>query len=256
MTLTEPAAAPPPKLAFGPVIQGTFGVLKRNLGTFLALTVLLQGVPLLLMGAGFVGGMNLGLVGSGGLILAITTAILSPALVHGAVADLNGRKPTFQECLGRGARKALPVFAVLFVTGIGAMFGLILLIVPGIMLLIAWSVAAPAKVVEQVGVFGALSRSAALTKGSRWRIFWLFVLYSIVSGAVQQTLIGVATMFTGGAVDAANPMAGLASAVGVVTLITSIVSSLVSYTSLSVIYYELRRIKEGIGPEALAAIFD
>jgi hypothetical protein len=35
-----------------------------------------------------------------------------------------------------------------------------------------------------------------------------------------------------------------------------VANTLVSYTGLAVIYYELRRLKEGIGPEALASIFD
>jgi hypothetical protein len=261
MTVTDPAASAPAKLGFGPVIQGTFGVLKRNIQTFLVLTALLQGVPLLLMfgGAASLGspsGAGFGLISLGGLVLAVASAILAPALVHGTVADLNGRKPSLSECLSGGLRHAVPVFAVMFVAAIGIFFGFLLLFVPGVMLLIAWSVAGPAKVVERVGVLGALGRSGALTKGSRWRLFWLFVLYSIVSGAVQQSLLGVALMLPGTTPGATGPAAVLTPAYGVVALILTVANTLVSYVGLAVIYYELRRLKEGIGPEALAAIFD
>jgi len=262
MTAIEaaPAAA---KLSFGPVIQGTFGVLKRNLGTFVALAVLLEGLPVLLIGAGvmqmtpnapFAG---FGYLGVGYLAMLAASAILTPALVHGAVADLNGRKSTLGECLQSGVRHALPVFVIMLLSGLGAMLGFILFIVPGVMLLIAWSVAGPCQVVERTGILAAFGRSRALTKGSRWRIFWLFVLYSIVSSAVQQSLLGVASMLPrAAALNSANPLSAITPAYVVVMVILSLASILITYTGLAVIYYELRRIKEGIGPEALASVFD
>jgi hypothetical protein len=45
----------------------------------------------------------------------------------------------------------------------------------------------------------------------------------------------------------------LATSIDVIgTMITSIIGS----TFVAAIYYELRQIKEGIGPEALASVFD
>lgn len=261
--MDEPEVVPrAPKLSFGPVIQGVFGVLKRNFATFLGITLLLEIAPMLLIGAGGFQaagnslGSGLGLIGLGYLALLVASAILTPALVHGAVADLNGRRPTIAECLRSGVSHALPVFVILLLTGIGVMFGFLLFIVPGVILFIGWSVAAPAQIVEKTGIFGAFGRSRALTKGSRWRIFWLFVLWAIVSSAVQQTLLGLAGVSIGGAAASGNPMAFMTPAYGVVTLVITVASTLISYTGLAVIYYELRRLKEGIGPEALASIFD
>jgi hypothetical protein len=69
--------------------------------------------------------------------------------------------------------------------------------------------------------------------------------------------MGVATMFTGPmATAAANPLSAMTPAYLVVTSVMTVANTLVSYTGLAVIYYELRRLKEGIGPEALASIFD
>jgi hypothetical protein len=262
MTAAETALATP-KLSFGPVIQGTFGVLKRNLGTFVALALLLEIGPFLLIGMGFLqlasGGMVAGgtWLSVGYLAMTVASAILTPALVHGAVADLNSRKPTLGECLTSGVRHALPVFVILLLSGLGMAFGFILFFVPGFMLLVAWLVAAPAQVVEKTGVFAAFGRSRFLTRGSRWRIFWLLVLYVVVYLAVQQSIMGVATMFTGPmATAAANPLSAMTPAYLVVTSVMTVANTLVSYTGLAVIYYELRRLKEGIGPEALASIFD
>jgi hypothetical protein len=262
MTTAEIASVTP-KLSFGPVIQGTLGVLKRNLKTFLILVLLLEVAPFLLIVAGglqLTGGATAAgwtWIGVGYLALMVASAILTPALVHGAVADLNGRKVTIEECLGSGMRHALPVFVIFLLTGLGVAFGFLLLFVPGIMLWIAWSVAGPAQVVERTGVFAAFGRSRTLTKGSRWRLFWLFVLYSIISTAVQQSLLGVATMFTGTvAAPTANPFAAITPAYGAVMLVMTVANTLISYTGLAVIYYELRRLKEGIGPEALASVFD
>lgn len=58
--------------------------------------------------------------------------------------------------------------------------GLIFLIIPGIFLALLWSVSVPAMVVEGQGVFGALSRSAELTKGNRWRILGVAILVVLI----------------------------------------------------------------------------
>ena len=99
-----------------------------------------------------------------------------------------GRQATFGESLSTALRVFLPLIGLSILFGLGIMFGLILLIVPGIMLMVAWAVAVPALVVERCGVIDALRRSAELTKGSRWKIFGLFliilVIYWIVSVVV------------------------------------------------------------------------
>lgn len=264
--MTAPGAAskpPVPKLEFAPIVQGVFGVLKRNMGVMVSLAGLLLGVPLLAVVLGAVAsgsGAPLGGAGAislGALGFAIGSLILAPGLIHGAFTDLSGRKPTIAECIRSGLRHALPVFFIMVSVSIAAAFAVLLLIVPAIILLVAWSVATPVRVVERTGVFASIARSGALTKGSRWRIFWLFVLWFLVSGAVQQTVLGLVGMGSSGTmVSATGRLGALASVYGVVALVITVASTLISYTGLAVIYYELRRLKEGIGPEALASIFD
>ncbi|MCD6727704.1 MAG: hypothetical protein LT070_10785 [Solirubrobacteraceae bacterium] len=70
------------------------------------------------------------------------------------------------------------------VAGLGIAIGFVLLIVPGLILLTIWAVAAPVVVVERPGVFAALSRSGALTKGNRWQVFGVIVVIFAVVIAV------------------------------------------------------------------------
>ncbi len=66
---------------------------------------------------------------------------------------------------------------------VGLLVGLacLALIVPGILLAIRWSLAVPAKVLEGKDVGAAMSRSSELTRGSRGRIFVIWILFILVS---------------------------------------------------------------------------
>ncbi len=55
---------------------------------------------------------------------------------------------------------------------------------------VGWSLAAPAHVFEQVGVWRALARSARLVRGAWWRVFGLLLLASAVRPAVA-VIVGV-----------------------------------------------------------------
>jgi hypothetical protein len=127
-----------------------------------------------------------------------------------------------------------------------------LLIVPGIMLLVMWSVAAPACVVEHTGVFGALSRSRELTRGHRWAILGLYVAVIILMIIVSMLFAGLTGMSM-----LAEPTSTTPSLVELgSSMVSSMITSIIGSTFAAAIYYELRQIKEGIGPEALASVFD
>ncbi|CAB4944223.1 unannotated protein [freshwater metagenome] len=80
----------------------------------------------------------------------------------------------------------LPLFLVGIVAGVGVAIGLVLLIVPGIILLVLWSVAAPVVVLENPGVFKALGRSRELVRGNAWQVLGvLIVIVAIMFVAVM-----------------------------------------------------------------------
>jgi hypothetical protein len=77
------------------------------------------------------------------------------------------------------------------VAGIAIFFGFLLLIVPGLILITIWSVAAPSVVLEGKGVFEALGRSRELVRGNGWQVFGVLVallaiilVASIVIGSI------------------------------------------------------------------------
>ncbi|MES2054644.1 MAG: hypothetical protein V4564_01785 [Pseudomonadota bacterium] len=103
-----------------------------------------------------------------GLVLSM---IVQGALVRATMAHSEGRRASFGESVVAGLRVVLPLIGLSLIVGFSIGFGLLLLIVPGVILYLIWSVAAPVLVEERSGVFGALGRSRSLTKGARWKIF-------------------------------------------------------------------------------------
>jgi|ERR1700722_1312810 len=264
------AAAPVSRFDLGRVVERTFASISRNFSVFLLLTLLLAGLPALFMGlllylAGLGGAgltangasaqlMAMSAAGGGvaALVGAIASFILQAAVVYGTIADLNGRRAAFSECLSTGLRSWFWIFLLAIVVGIAEVFGFLLLIVPGVMMAVAWVVAVPALVVERTGVFGAMSRSAELTRGHRWPIFGLLVIYIIAAGIVSTVVSAV----VGAAATSVTPGATPAALQLIAQPLVSVITELISSAGVASIYFELRSTREGIGPEALAAVFD
>jgi hypothetical protein len=123
-----------------------------------------------------------------------------------------------------------------------------------------WSVAAPVLVVEKRGVFGSLKRSRDLTRGRRWAILGLFVLYTIVSFMLSIVIqavglpMGVASgnLFT---LNNATMSAGVVAFVFASSLVNGLQGVIIA-AGVASLYYELRASKEGAAPEDTASIFD
>jgi uncharacterized membrane protein len=60
--------------------------------------------------------------------------------------------------------------------GIALAIGFILLIIPGLILMVIWSVVAPVTVLERPGPFAAFGRSRELVRGNGWQVFGVIVL--------------------------------------------------------------------------------
>jgi hypothetical protein len=266
------------------VISRLLGVVSRNFVLLLLLALLLVGLPGAMLAyaqnsvlgdmlnAQNAGDPNaaftalfsparMGLGIAGALIGVVGNAALQGAVIHASVSDLTGRRATFGECLATGFRFFLPLFCIGLIVGICCFFGYLIFIVPGVLLGLAWCVAAPAEVVERVGIFAAFSRSADLTRNHRGAIFALIIAFFVVLFIVQLVLnsisqiglgFGGAAVLPGGAPDLRGFVA-VQSVMGVVLQVA--VSSLAS-AGLAAIYFELRQAKEGVGADQLAAVFD
>ncbi|MBI1180107.1 MAG: hypothetical protein GC201_06075 [Alphaproteobacteria bacterium] len=239
----------------GGIISQSFSVLSRNVVPFGVLALLFVAVPQLVLnkvffgtmvgpGAGFSFG-NLRAIGAMGIISAVLALILYGSLVFGTFRDLSGRPASVGDSIGRGLATALPILGLFIVAGIAIGIGYILFIIPGVILSLMWAVAVPAAVVERPGVFAALGRSADLTRGHRWQILGLALVYAVIVIAFT-IAVGLATLIV-----SFVPLLPV--------LVTAVANALVAAfgaVTFTVLYSELRRIKDGVGVDAIAQVFD
>jgi hypothetical protein len=253
---------PTASLDIGRVIQETFAVLGRNFAPFAVLAVLLAGLPQALVSV--FGGSRAETITSalsfrtqvttgfwGGLVIWITSIILQATLIYGAVSYMNERRVSVVDSLRVGLNAFLPLILIAILTIVAFICGLFLFVVPGIMLAVAWCVIVPVYVVERPPLFDSFGRAAALTRGNRWQIFALFILI-IIATVLIEIVFGIV-----GAITGFFTLGGLPFITRWIVLpLAGALSALVSGTGLAVLYVELRRVREGVGPQGLAAIFD
>lgn len=82
------------------------------------------------------------------------------------VVDDRARKPLVEV-----AARALPFVLTLLLSTLLALLGMLALVVPGLIIAIACSVALPAAAVERLDPMQAINRSVVLTDNRRWAIF-------------------------------------------------------------------------------------
>ena len=251
---------------FGRVVSNTLRVVGSNLRELSIVALLLAGVPAAMMGWGqaLLGGtidgtgaepnfaVALPVFSLGVIALMIGSVLLQAATIRVAVATLNGDKPSAFRELSRSYGVILPIIGLAIVTGFGIGLGTLLLIVPGVILAVMWIVATPAYVMERPGVFGALGRSRNLTRGHRWPIFGLSVVYFVAYFVISAVLGGI---FVAAAMIAGD-LNGLQITSTIANALLGTISGVVTSAGISSIYYELRMIKEGVGAAQLAAVFD
>jgi len=258
----------------GRVVTRTFAVIGENIVTFTLLTLLVT-VPLmlatlsasqdtlsLLQGNG-PGAGGVATMGITWLLSIVGMYFLQAALVHGTVVSLNGRKASFGECLSTGLSNFFPLFLIALLEMLGLVMGFVLLVVPGFMLLMRWAVAVPARVVEHTGVVESFRRSAELTRGHRWSIFALAIVLLLLHMVLNWVFGAYSMGLRPGAGSQAfmeNFTEALKANFNPVRLLTLMLSQtiywVVGAAGVASLYYELRTVKEGIGPQALASVFD
>lgn len=154
-----------------------------------------------------------------------------------------------------GLSNLVMVALVVVVVYIVFCVGLALLIVPGLWIMGLWFVIVPAIVVEKAG-FGALGRSGQLTKGYRWSLVGLALLFLLLAIVIGAVIGGVSTLlaFTGlsGGAGALNP---LMIAAMLINGLLSMVLYAISGALAALAYARLVEIKEGRGISALADVF-
>ena len=183
-------------------------------------------------------------------VLQVLAVLLATAACLRAIAQAYlGEQTDWRGSLSYALRLAPSLLLLTLLYGLGVVLGLLLLIMPGVWLYVAWALATPALLVEGMRGRRALGRSFGLVKGRWWRTFGVlvvgFILATIVSTVVQAVfLVGI---FLG---EDNNALVLVLSAIaGTVGLA---ISTPFQAALLTVVYFDLRVRKEGFDLELLA----
>lgn len=209
------------------------GVIRRVLDIYVdQASVLMPAAAVVFVFTGIISALLV--AASAGLALvAVLISLIAITLFTGMVVELvadvqDGRRDASAGQLLQAVTPVLgPLILVGIVAGIGIVVGFILIIVPGLILITIWSVAAPVVVLERPGVFAALARSRELVRGNGWQVFGVILVLYILVGAVSIIVEGIA--------DSAGSGVGI-----VVRVIVGVLTAPLSALAASVLYFELR----------------
>lgn len=169
------------------------------------------------------------------LVAAAPHSVFTAAAIWATAQALDGKTPTLANTIREGLRFALPTLIAQTLYLLTVMAGSVLLAVPGIILALMWLLVTQALVVERLGLRQAFGRSRALTKGHRWALLGLLVLYTVIVIALQWVIFRITTPSMTFVMAAAKPI----NAYGVVPVITTLLGP-VSTVVTTTIYLRLR----------------
>jgi hypothetical protein len=186
--------------------------------------------------------------------LDLTSAVIGVLTTAGcvkAVSDIYLDQPTD---IGSSLRFALRrVGALLWleiIAGIVLTLAFFALLIPGIWLYAAWSVAAPALLIERRPAFAALGRSVRLVRGRWWAVAGVRLVANlvalVVAGAIEAALVGVTLTAGTSSVVLTVTVVSLAAAV------SAVLTRPFQAAVVTVLYYDLRVRHEGYDVALLA----
>lgn len=237
----------------------------------------------------------------GSLLQVLATVLLSGLIVVAVSRSVLGRVASSKEVWERTKSKFLPLIGLNIITsiisglmmiigivvffvllasaastaktdreflqdlGVSLVGLLILMVISALVssyLSIKFSVASPAMVLENLGVFAAIGRSWSLTRGNFWRLFGINILTAIITSMVAGIFGGIAGALSAifVVVGSSSPEDMLASlnTTYILAMVTSTIAQLLilPFTSSvnALLYIDLRMRKEGLDVELRNAV--
>jgi ABC-type multidrug transport system fused ATPase/permease subunit len=145
---------------------------------------------------------------------------------------------------------------------VGILVGLwsLLFIVPGILKAIEWSLAVPAKVLEDKSAGEAMSRSSDLSQGNRGRIFVIWFLFFVLSIGVSMLLqwpVQIAARVGTGTVSRAQHVASVWQVASLVaSFFAQCLVGPLATIAFSLVYYDERVRKEAFDLQLMMTTID
>ena len=246
-------------LGVGNLITETFSIFVSRFWLFAIVGIVVMVIFSLLtfafFGGAFVSGTNLASTTSvavatvAGTILSLVGTSLLMGILALAAYDAKLNKPArLGTYIAMTVASLVPLVVLSIVNAFAMMIGLLLLVVPGIFILVIWSVMAPAVVIERAG-FSGLGRSAALTKGYRWPVLGFLIILFIINVGIAIVLSIVAGL---GIVGLGAPSGWFGYAI---QGLTNGLSTAIYAIGIVVLFARLKELKEGVGMDDLAEVF-
>jgi hypothetical protein len=225
----------------GGVISRTWSVLSQNFPAFFAVTAVAS-LPDLVLGNP---GQNRALLVAGALVSTVMLSLSQAMIVYGAFQQMSGRPVSLLESLRAGWHRFPAVIGLAICASVLMALGAALLFIPGVIVATMLFVATPVCVVERLGPFDSMERSAQLTKGQRWKIFGLLIL------------LGVPAAIVGALIDTAAEVAGVNDILASIAHVGWDTTWGAAYAVLVIaVYHDLRVAKEGVDTAQIAAVFE
>lgn len=194
------------KLDFGATFSKVFDLYSKHAAPLLMWAAAVQVVIALVMAVMFtaiLGGANVGaaivLVALGIAIAFVASFILSGAYIVGLdEVERGGAFPAFGDAWAKVKVRLGALIVTSLIAGIGILIGAILLIIPALVLMTWWAIAAPVVMLEDKTGFDALGRSRELVRGNGWTVFGLIVVVNLVAGIASNIIGGIVGAVLGG----------------------------------------------------------
>jgi hypothetical protein len=231
----------PLEFQIGDVLLRSWKIYSRHLLTFLVLASITE-IPLLVLRLEYPDHAELGRSFARLVLEMMFLSFAEALVVYAAFQELRGRPVHAANSILQVASRLLPVSVAAILAAFMVVLGLLFCLIPGLIAMAVLAVVVPACVVERTGPIRSMSRSAELTHGHRWPILgvsagWFvadllidWMIHRIVPGAEvpTQLLLGLFQLFS------------------------------VSYWSVYgvTLYHDLRAVREGIGINEIASVFD
>jgi hypothetical protein len=252
-------------LSTGELLDRTFSLYRTHFVLFVGIFALphLCVLAFQLLALGFPTPLFQVFAGVGVLLLTVLVSAASQAATVVAVSQVHlDRAAGIFESYSKVKNQILGVIGLSMYVGFLVGLATLALIVPGIWLTICWSLAVPAKVLENLGVSQATARSSQLTQGNRGRVFVMWLLFIVLSIGVAM-LLQWPIQLAAGVSGAVNAKRGLQH-VDVLWQVASVVASFVSQSlvgplatiAFSLVYYDERVRKEAFDLQLMMATID
>lgn len=206
------------KLSVGQIIGGTTRALQVHAGPFAVYVVglaMLSSISDLTLGEGVSRGAEQ------------IVSFVAGFFLYRVILKRSGMLPADATGGGFGAYLGAAILS-----GLGGIIGLVFLILPGLILLSRWSIAAPIVIAEDRSATQAMRDSWEATRASQWAIVLVYFLYFLVSMTIVGGVVAATVGFTQELTDTADMSIGTVAITNLLTQAFGVIAFAISLAIL------------------------